>query len=263
MTKEEQEQRENFIQSEINKVYELAKKTKFNDRLSHIRNNNRISFYLDEKKITDIDEGVVVSFYCVGDLGRKIIKECYSKEGFYELNLFIDKYCIVFDKPVPIFCRISRENFINQYCDFLYNELKSDKKINFNKLSTILTLNYNEKFVRNGSKYWLTHITFKRIIKENFFETDSETNTKNDLLLNNSLSTFIDKYCVISNNIKPTERITRQSFKIGYKSYCEQINCAQLDYKSMKQTLKEKYNESFIKSNGTWYMSKIKFRSFK
>ena len=241
-----------FVNQEINILLKTVEKTKFKNRLKYINDNNEVKFYLDNRFLTNVSEDTIKSFYCTGDLSEKILKVCYDVNGVYELKLFIDKYCTAFNDFLPISARITRKEFTDKYLDFLNYELKSKNKVNLNKLNKYLFLNYNEKIIKSGSKRWLTHLTFKSKIKEG----------SNDIFSDNSLVSFINDYCLVSNNITPKKRISRANFKKGYIAYCIKNDLIPLDVKSFNSILQKKYGENFIKSNGIYYMRKIKFKNF-
>lgn len=262
---EQKENSKNFDEEESNKyinqeIYILLKdinKTRFKERFKYIRKEPVIKFYLDDRLILSIDINTIKMFYCTGDLSKKVLKTCYELDGVYELKLFIEKHCVVSSISLPIYTRISRDEFVNRYLFFLKNEINSTNRVNLNRLNTILNLHYNEKVIKSGSKRWLTHITFKNKIENSYEILNSD-----EAIFKNSLTAFIDEYCVISNNIIPNKRLNRANFRKGYIAYCKQNNSILLDTQMFNKTLKIVYNETFIKSNGIYYMKKIKFKNF-
>lgn len=241
-----------LIKQELNILENEIEKSKFKNRLETFVYDDEIRFSLDNHFLTNISKDTIKSFYCTGDLAKKIIQLCYYNNGIYELKLFIEKYCFISKDFLPIYARISRKEFIDKYLDFLKNELKSNNKINLNNLNNYLSLNYNEKIIKSGSKRWLTHLTFKDKIKIN----------NDGIYVDNSLTLFINDYCVVSNTISPSKRISRATFKKGYIAYCMQNDLVPLDVKSFNNTLQKIYGENFIKSTGIYYMKKIKFKNF-
>ena len=76
---------------------------------------------------------------------------------------------------------------------------------------------------------------------------------------NNTLLKFIEECCYINDESMPSLRLKRSIFKEAYDKYIKlnfngrgKINNIDMNY-----LLQTYYDETFIKSNGIWYMKKI------
>lgn len=76
---------------------------------------------------------------------------------------------------------------------------------------------------------------------------------------NNTLLNFIEECCYIKDDTMPSLRLRRSIFKEAYDKYIK-LNCngrGKINTLDMNNLLLTNYGETFIKSNGIWYMKKI------
>lgn len=76
---------------------------------------------------------------------------------------------------------------------------------------------------------------------------------------NNTLLNFIEECCYIKDDTMPSLRLRRSIFKEAYDKYIK-LNCngrGKINTLDMNNLLSTNYGETFIKSNGIWYMKKI------
>lgn len=76
---------------------------------------------------------------------------------------------------------------------------------------------------------------------------------------NNTLLNFIEECCYIKEDTMPTLRLKRSIFKEAYDKYIK-LNCngrGKINTLDMNNILKSKFNETYVKSNGIWYMNNI------
>lgn len=76
---------------------------------------------------------------------------------------------------------------------------------------------------------------------------------------NNTLLNFIEECCFIKDGTMPSLRLRRSIFKEAYDKYIK-LNCngrGKINTLDMNNLLLTNYGETFIKSNGIWYMKKI------
>lgn len=76
---------------------------------------------------------------------------------------------------------------------------------------------------------------------------------------NNTLLNFIEECCYVKDDTMPSLRLRRSIFKEAYDKYIK-LNCngrGKINTLDMNNLLSTNYGETFIKSNGIWYMKKI------
>lgn len=76
---------------------------------------------------------------------------------------------------------------------------------------------------------------------------------------NNTLLNFIEECCYVKDDTMPSLRLRRSIFKEAYDKYIK-LNCngkGKINTLDMNNLLQTNYGETFIKSNGIWYMKKI------
>lgn len=253
--KSKKEKEEEDLLKEIKDTIAIMNRTKFKKRISYSYdiNTNKLEFFLDDNRFYFNSISNVLYFYNKGELAKNVKDKCFESCGIYELNEFIKQKCTIVNKPIPKCNRTSKEEFIIAYVDFVQNVLCSVNIVNLNNLNTILENNFNENIIKSGSKHWLSYITLSDKLK------DIDGNV---VLPRQSLINFIENYCIVSNNIKPSKRLPRSFFRKGYLAYCDKEKIKHLDSICFNEVLLKEYNENFIKSNGIWYMKKIKFKNF-
>lgn len=254
---------EEHIQKEINNTIKVLNRTKFKNRIEGKVIDGKVVFYLDNEKVYSNTVNNILSFFCIGELAQKVKERCFELEGINELKYFIEKKCIVYNEMLPKNMRTYKNEFIKAYLDFLKYEVHNPIKVNLNKLNSILIHNYGENIIKSGTRHWLTKITLKEKINNiNILGENIDSNEKIKYILEHSLVDFIENYCIVRNGLKPSSRLKRTNFRKGYVAYCNENNIKPLDIHSFNKVLYENYNETFIKSNGIWYMKKIKFKNF-
>ena len=99
-----------------------------------------------------------------------------------------------------------------------------------------------------------------RLIENDFYIEPTEEMKKTLRryeISNNTLLMFIDEYCVNTSDL--STKTKRSVFNKCYDNWCKRNNNGRgkLGSNAVKSLLAEKYNETFKKSNGIWYLDKI------
>lgn len=102
----------------------------------------------------------------------------------------------------------------------------------------------------------------RKVIKNNyhFIEPASMQTERNKYeIANNTLLSFVNDCCYISDDIMPSMRLKRSTFKEAYDKYVKLNNNGKgkVSAADMNLLLEQEYSETYIKSNGIWYMSRI------
>lgn len=95
-----------------------------------------------------------------------------------------------------------------------------------------------------------------KAIKNDYTFTESERTIKNRKkyeLENDSLSLFIEKYCIVGEG-----RTTTKEFKQQYRQWCKENNLQAEKTNSISKVLKEKYDIEVYKSNTQYYSLTVK-----
>lgn len=267
---EEQQEQENLVYNgnlefQLNDMETKLKKTKFKNRYKYEIIKNKLYIYLDNIIMLTIDIPEFLSSCCFGDLAHKVFNTFYFEENFWTLKKFIEDYCIVYDYWVKPQIRISRHNFIDLYKNYCLNILNTNKFVNFNNFNALLEEKYDECLTKYNGKSCLTKIVIKSEIKEKLglYDDFNSLDTNFDIE-DNSLVDFIEKYCDINVDISPQNRILRTDFKKAYHIYVEKYSKRiEINDRQFNSVLNNICEDPFIKSNGIWYMKKIKFKNFK
>lgn len=144
----------------------------------------------------------------------------------------------MYERIMPVFCK----NVIpkDQQDPLLFEKMLKEK-------NTILNMAIQElqKLVANNYKF---------VEPSRMEDLRLEYETENNTLLD-----FIKECCYIGNDIPVAARLKRSIFKEAYTKYVEinNNNRGKLIWNDVKLILEKEYNETFIKSNGIYYMQKI------
>lgn len=258
-----------LLEEKINKIVTRLERTRFKNKYSYIILQDRVEFSLNGKRVFVIEKNKVVDEMADTDivdyvLGQYYLAEMLSKEYSKALREFVEKYCNVTLRTFPPKLRISRNDFYKVFLKYA-REIKDIKgvvpKANIYKL---LKINYNEKFIKCNGIFTLGKINFKPEIKEiiDFEEGPIKTYQMEYDIDENSLVDFVEKYFIVTDDINPSQRIPRSVFRKAYDAFCEKYShMCKLSGKDFNCVLKSKFSETFIKSNGIFYMSRIKFKN--
>ena len=100
------------------------------------------------------------------------------------------------------------------------------------------------------------------MIKNNYHFIEPAKLTEQRLIYekeNNTLLNFIEECCFVKDDTMPSLRLRRSVFKEAYDKYIK-MNCngrGKITTLDMKNLLLTYYDETYIKSNGIWYMKRI------
>lgn len=253
---------DNFFNSQIKDFEEKVKRTKFKSRVGYVLNNEtqKIKFLLDDKAIFQIDYSDFLLNYNSEDLSEKVIKELYIMENSYTLIDFVEKNCYISENILPSRFRISYKVFVSYYINWTEEKYGANKLVNMKKISKILKRCFDCEKIKYENEWQLNKITSLKIYKEQSEKNSNYTSDEEKVF-----SDFINEFCEISDYIEPLERIKKSDFRKVYNAYLKNRNLINFKLKNneLKDILLKKYKESFIKSNGIWYMKKIKFKNFK
>ena len=144
----------------------------------------------------------------------------------------------VYERIMPVFCNnvVTKE----EQDPKLFEKMLDEKNT-----ILLMALQALQKVVKNNY-----HFSEPKILEQKRKEYEKENNT----LLN-----FIEECCYIKEDTMPSLRLRRSIFKEAYDRYIK-MNCngrGKLTTLDMNTVLENNFGESFIKSNGIWYMSKI------
>lgn len=144
----------------------------------------------------------------------------------------------VYDRIMPVFCNnvVPKE----EQDPLLFEKMLKEK-------NTILYIAIEE---------------LQKVINNNyhFIEPKSMQNQREEYETeNNTLLSFINECCYIKDDVLPSLRLKRSTFKEAYDKYI-MLNCngkGKLNAQEIKTILQNNFNESFIKSNGIFYLERI------
>lgn len=248
-----------LIKIKLKNIERKIEDSKFKGRFKYVVGEDKIVFYLDNLPITtkSIDDFFDAKMEVVDEVYADICK-LDSVETLFD---FIETYCCISKTKLPPNKRVDRHTFIKTYQKFALNKYGKNKVVGTNRITYLLQLYFKEKPLKCNGKYYFSFISFSNKILEldNQLEIIFDSRyTVND----NSLVDFINQFCVVSDNINPSERIARTDFRKAYKLFVKNYsNRCEMEKNNFNDILKSVYNETFIKSNGIFYMSKIKFKN--
>ena len=144
----------------------------------------------------------------------------------------------VYERIMPVFCNnvIPKE----KQDPMLFDKMLKEK-------NTILSLAIQE---------------LQKVIKNNYHFIEPAKLTEQRLIYekeNNTLLNFIEECCFVKDDTMPSLRLRRSVFKEAYDKYIK-MNCngrGKITTLDMKNLLLTYYDETYIKSNGIWYMKRI------
>lgn len=250
-----------FFKSQILDFENKIKRTKFNKRVVHVLNDNesKINFLLDNRFICDIEYSDFLFNYNAGDLAEKVIEQLYLKENAYTLIEFLEKECYKSDTKLSPRFRIDYDDFVKQYMLYTEKRFGANKVVNLKKIKKLLKVYFNCDFIKYENKNQLTNITTLDIYREQTNKNFVYSKDKGTIISN-----FVEEFCIVNNYIEPSQRITRADFRKVFKLYLKKENLSDIHIKNQefKDILLDEFDEPFIKSNGIWYMKKIKFKNF-
>lgn len=120
-----------------------------------------------------------------------------------------------------------------------------------------------EKMLKEKNTILSIAITqLQRVIENNYHFIEPESLSEQRLYYekeNNTLLNFIEECCYINDNVMPNLRLKRSVFKEAYDKYIKinYNNRGKLNTIDMNNLLMTQFDETYIKSNGIWYMKKI------
>lgn len=250
----------NFLNSQIEDLENKIKHTKFKKRFGYEANDEiqKIKFFLDNKVVFQLDYNDFLLYYNSGDLANEVIQEFYTMENSYTLIDFVEKQCFISDDVLKSRFRIGFKEFTREYIKYTENKFGADKLVNMKRITAQLKKCYNCDKIKYENEWQLNKITTLIKYKEQINKySDYNVNEKKIFF------DFVEKYCIVSDCIKPYERIKRSDFKKVYYAYLEKNNLNKYKLKNdqLKDILLHDFNENFIKSNGNYYMRKIKIKN--
>ena len=144
----------------------------------------------------------------------------------------------VYERIMPVFCNnvIPKE----KQDPMLFDKMLKEK-------NTILSLAIQE---------------LQKVIKNNYHFIEPAKLAEQRLIYekeNNTLLNFIEECCFVKDDTMPSLRLRRSVFKEAYDKYIK-MNCngrGKITTLDMKNLLLTYYDETYIKSNGIWYMKRI------
>lgn len=144
----------------------------------------------------------------------------------------------VYERIMPVFCNnvIPKE----KQDPLLFEKMLKEK-------NTILSMAIQE---------------LQKVVNNNYHFIEPEKLSKDRVAYekeNNTLLNFIEECCYIKEDTMPSLRLKRSTFKEAYDRYIK-INCngrGKINTLDMNNILLTNYEESYIKSNGIWYMKRI------
>lgn len=251
----------NFLNFQIEDLENKIKHTKFKKRFGYEANDEiqKIKFFLDNKVVFQLDYNDFLLYYNSGDLANEVIQEFYTMENSYTLINFVENECFVSKDNLKSRFRINFKDFVKDYIRYTEYKFGADKLVNMKRITAQLKRYYNCDKIKYENEWYLNKITSLKIYREQIDKNSDYNITKKKALIE-----FIEKYCIVSDCIKPYERIKRSDFKKVYYAYLEKNNLNKYKLKNdqLKDILLHDFNENFIKSNGIYYMKKIKFKNF-
>lgn len=102
----------------------------------------------------------------------------------------------------------------------------------------------------------------QKVVKNNYHFIEPEKMAQQRLMYeteNNTLLNFIEECCYVKDETMPSLRLRRSVFKDAYDKYIK-LNCngrGKIATADMNNILKTYFNETFVKSNGIWYMKRV------
>ena len=102
----------------------------------------------------------------------------------------------------------------------------------------------------------------QKVVKNNYHFIEPEKMAQQRLMYeteNNTLLNFIEECCYVKDDTMPSLRLRRSVFKDAYDKYIK-LNCngrGKIASSDMNNILKTYFNETFVKSNGIWYMKRV------
>lgn len=251
----------NFFESQIFDLKEKLSHTKFKNRVLYELNDEqqKIKFLLDNKTIFQLRYDDFLLNYNSGDLEDKVIQDLYVMENAYTLIDFVNSNFYVSKDILFNKFRIKYDEFVKMYVIFTEKKYGADKLVNIKKIGRILKKCFDCDRIKYQNEWQLSKITTLEIYQEKINNTKSYSSNQKKIF-----KQFIEKYCEIHYSIDAYKRIKRSDFRKVYNLYLKQNNLLEFKMNNyeMRDLLLKEYNENFIKSNGIWYMKKIKFKNF-
>lgn len=182
---------------------------------------------------------------------RKYLCQCKCGE-----EIIVDEIDLLIGHILNCGCKFKKEFFtLNCECCNKKITVEFDK----NKLNKI----EKESFVdKNGKQHYdiiyELNYTCDKCKFDNTIKKDSFLSSENVQLLRK----FINENCIIGSYFPLKERTTKRDFKLAYFDWLEKNNSfdKKLLNTSCNLALEKLYGETFMKSNGSVYMSKIKLK---
>lgn len=144
----------------------------------------------------------------------------------------------VYDRIMPVYCNnvIPKEE---------QDPLLFEKMLKEKNTIILFALQELEKVISNNY-----HFVEPKSMQEERLKYEIE---------NNTFLSFIHECCYIKDDIMPSMRLKRSTFKEAYDKYIKLNNNGRGKVTSadMNLLLETEYGEKYIKSNGIWYMSRI------
>lgn len=182
---------------------------------------------------------------------RKYLCKCECGE-----EIIVDEIDLLSGKVLNCGCKCIKEFFtLNCECCNKNITIEFDK----NKLKKI----EKESFIdKNGKQHYSIFYELNYLCDKCKFDRV----IKNDDLLSSEnvrlLKKFINENCVLSDYFPAKKRTSRKDFKFAYNNWLGKNNSfdKRLNNNSFNLALAKLYSETFIKSNGVIYLTKIKLK---
>lgn len=255
---------DNFFKYEIETLQNKLKTTKFKNRLdvSMDFDKQKIKFLLDGRNIMQLDYTAFAFNYNHGDLVNEVIKELYLQENAYTLISFVTECCYVSDKILKPKFRTSTTDFIDNYIKHTQEKFGSKALTNLHNISKLMEIYYGDKKVKYENTWYFSKVTLNVLKPSEYNNNNIVTYNVDDSKI---FDDFIKTFFEITHYVEPGKRIKRSDFFKLYNYYIEQNYTVEYKMKlyQLKEILAIKYDETFIKSNGIWYLRRLKLKDFK
>lgn len=235
--------------------------TKFKNRFGYNLDdfNQNVDFLLDDKIVFQLDYNDFIQKYEENTITNFVVNQLYMMENSYTLIDFVRTFCYVSNFRLPPQLRISLKEFLDAYVLYIENKFGPDKLVNIKKTFKILDQCFGCKKIKYDNSWQLDRITFVDIYKNDGKDKDEKYKKKKKIF-----DDFVEDFCEVLNFIPPLSRVKRSDFKKVYNAYLQKNDLTDFKLKNfeLNSVLYNDYNENFIKSNGIYYMKKIKFKNF-
>lgn len=181
---------------------------------------------------------------------RKYICKCKCGK-----EIIADEIDLLNGNIVNCGCKYLQEYFLLK-CNCCGNKIE----VPFNKSN--LSKIENEWIDKDGKQHYdiiyRIDYTCDKCEFENKIQNDNFLSSKNVQLLKK----FVNENCIVGNYFPLKERITRKDFKLAYNNWLGKngVFDKRLPNNKFNIALKKLYDETFIKSNGIFYMTKVKLK---